>query len=134
MGNRASLALAGIAAIGQLAVSGPAFAEPPEQMRESAGSMAGKSYEMAMIHGGQVSMTQHHHCELVFTDSQARVYVYDANQKPITDPNHVKVTMALTGKDGKMETRDLKYMGPHPGQGRTHGFFYLGIRPESRGK
>jgi len=123
MAIRMSLA-AGVAAMSLIAVSGPSRAES-QQTKQSGQTTAGHSYEMAMIHGGQVSMTEQHHFEVLFTDTQARVYVYDANQKPIIDPKDVKVTMTLTGKDGKAEAKDLKYKGPAPDKGRTHGYFYL---------
>jgi len=87
-------------------------------------SEAGHSHHMAMVHGGEVTMTPHHHFEVLFTDKQARVYVYDDQQAPINDLSTVKTTMTLMAKDGKPETMTLQYMAPDPEKGRTQAYFY----------
>ncbi len=87
-------------------------------------SKTGHSRRMAMVHGGQVTMTPHHHFEVLFTDKQARVYVYDAEQEPINDPKEVKADMTLMTKGGESETMHLQYVGPDPENGRTQGYFH----------
>lgn len=85
----------------------------------------GHSHKMAMVHGGQVTMTPHHHFEVLFADSLARVYVYDGKQVPVDDPKNVKASMTLVVKGGEPETMDLQYIAPDPDKGRTQGYFYL---------
>jgi hypothetical protein len=88
-------------------------------------SEAGHSHEMSMIHGGEVTMTPHHHFEVLFTDKQARVYCYDDQQKPIDDLKDMTATMTWMMKDGtSMGPMNLRYMAPDPAKGRTQGYFY----------
>lgn len=119
----------GIAALSLLVGGGQALAQHAHDAGDKAGatheeSEMGHSHEMAMLHGGEVTMTPHHHFEAVFTDEQARVYVYDGKQEPVADPKNAKATMTLMSKDGKPETMELHYMAPDPEKGRTQGYFY----------
>lgn len=84
----------------------------------------GHSHEMAAIHGGSVTMTPQHHFELLFTDDEARVYLYNSQQTPITDPKAAKTSMTLIRKDGQPEAMELSYVAPDPELGRTQGYFF----------
>jgi len=128
MSHRISV-VAGIAAFSLLVAGGQALAQHShdEGKQGSAGhesSEPGHSHEMARLHGGEVTMTPHHHFEVVFTDGQARVYVYDGKQEPVAAPKNVTATMTLMAKAGKSETMELHYMAPDPKAGRTQGYFY----------
>lgn len=129
MSYRMSVA-SGIWALILLFASGQALAQHAHDGSHQMGSghaesEAGHSHEMAVVHGGQVIMTPQHHFEVLFTDDQSRVYVYDGKQNPITNPKDVTATMTLMMKDGKSETMNLDYTAPDPEKGRTQGYFYV---------
>lgn len=124
------LIISGVVALGLLFAGGRAVAQhshggsDSQMSSDHDESEIGHSHEMAMIHGGQVTMTSHHHFEVLFTGKQMRVYVYDADQKPIADPKDVKASMTLMTNDKKSEHMDLHYVAPDPEKGRIQGHFY----------
>jgi len=89
-----------------------------EQMSHSE-SMEGHSHEMAEIHGGEVTMTPHHHFEALFMPDGLRLYVYDENQKPVTALKDVKATVTLQAKDGKSQSLTLDLLPADETSGRT---------------
>lgn len=44
----------------------------------------GHSHASAEVHGGSVTMTKAHHFEVAFTRDSVRVYLYNAEQKPVS--------------------------------------------------
>lgn len=89
-----------------------------EHMKQDSESMEGHSQEMA-IHGGEVTMTPHHHFETLFIPGGIHLYVYDENQKPVEVTKDTKATVALETKDGKTVSLDMSYLGPDAKAGRT---------------
>lgn len=129
MSHRISIT-SGIAALGLVFAGGQATAQcthgagHPMTDANQEGSQTGHSHQMAMVHGGQVTMTPHHHFEVLFGDKQTRVYVYDDTQAPISDLEGVKGSMTLATKGGDSETVELHYLAPDPQKGQTQGYFY----------
>jgi hypothetical protein len=58
---------------------------------------AGHSHASAQAHGGDVTMTQRHHFEVVFRDASIRVYSYGPAQEPI-EPKGLSGTAKLLKK------------------------------------
>lgn len=86
-------------------------------------AMEGHSHEMAEIHGGEVTMTPHHHFEALFTSDGMRLYVYDENQKPIAGFKDAKASVVLQTKNGKTKSVTLDYLPPDEKAGRTQPCF-----------
>ena len=82
---------------------------------------AGHSHEKCELHGGEVVMTPTNHFEVLFTDQEARVYVYDEKQAPIVDLAAAKATLTLETKAGKSAPLALTYLKPDAATGRTQG-------------
>lgn len=110
-----------VSAIGALLLALPATQALAQHHPDE--SEAGHSHEKAMIHGGDVTMTPHHHFETLFTGSQERLYVYDHDQNPVNDPKDAMVTMTLMTKDGKSDPVKLTYHAPDADKGCTQGYF-----------
>ena len=87
------------------------------------GTDAGHSHEMSELHGGHAVMTPEHHFEVLFTPEEARVYLYDAKQKPMPSPEGLKGSIALQGKEGKKTELELEYVAPDEEQGRLQGYY-----------
>lgn len=90
---------------------------------ESQEAMEGHSHEKAEIHGGEVTMTPHHHFETLFTPDGIRLYVYDENQKPVMSLKDAKASVVLQSKDGKSESIPLTYLPPDTASSRTQPCF-----------
>ncbi|MEZ4650207.1 MAG: heavy metal-binding domain-containing protein [Candidatus Eisenbacteria bacterium] len=121
------LLVAGAAALTLLLSSAPLLAQQArghDQATSTDESTAGHSHHMAMRHGGEVTMTPHHHFETLFTDDGPRLYLYGADQQPILDPKAVAVQITLTDNHDTSHTMDLRYRGPDSAKGRTQGYFY----------
>jgi len=102
-----------------LAAAGPALAHG-----EGHHEKAGHSHEMAELHGGNVVMTEANHFETLFTPKEARVYCYDAAQKPIAEMKDVTASLMLHPHQGDPVMMDMLYMAPDSKTGRTQGYFY----------
>jgi hypothetical protein len=124
-----SIAAAGAMLAGAaLFTAAPAFAHQDgdgkkdmdhQHMNQKSESMEGHSHEMAEIHGGEVTMTPHHHFEALFLTDGVRLYAYDENQKPIMDLKGVKGKLTLQSKDGKSQSVKLDLLPPDEKAGRT---------------
>lgn len=86
-------------------------------------SAMGHSHEMAELHGGSVTMTPANHFELLCTPKEARLYVYDAKQVPITNLDGMKASMMLQEKTGKPMTMSMTYVKPDAAKGHAQGYF-----------
>jgi len=107
--------------VGFLAVASPAFGQEHEHEGHEHGKEAeGHSHQMAMSHGGTVTMTAAFHFEVVFTHDSVRVYAYDAKQKPL-DPNGVKGKIQVLFRDSRREPVEsvLRYVSD-PEEGEEH--------------
>ena len=90
-----------------------------EHMNQESESAEGHSHAMAEIHGGEATMTPHHHFETLFVPDGIRLYVYDVNQKPVAITKDTKAAVTLQTKDGKTASVKLEYLAPDEKAGRT---------------
>jgi hypothetical protein len=109
-----TLGLATVGLIALVASVKPAAAE--EQA-------AGHAHDMAELHGGSVTMTATHHFEVLCTAQEARLYVYDDRQVPITNLDGMKASMVLGQKSGESMTMPMTYVKPDAAHERTQGYF-----------
>jgi len=82
----------------------------------------GHSHEMAEIHGGEVTMTEANHFEVLVTGDGFRVYVYGPEQNPIDTLNGVTGAVTLMDREGNETKLDLSYIAPDAKAGRTQGY------------
>lgn len=107
----------GLATVGLMALGGAAR---PSLAQETA---AGHAHEMAELHGGSVTMTPTHHFEVLSTAQEARLYVYDDHQVPVTKLDGMKASLVLQQKSGESMTIPMTYVKPDAAHGRTQGYF-----------
>jgi hypothetical protein len=112
---------AAIRPAGVLAARGAPETPQASSQQES----AGHSHEKCELHGGEVVMTPANHFEVLFTDHEARVYVYDEKQAPIVSLDGAKATLTLLSKTAKSEPLPMTYLKPDSTSGRTQGVFVV---------
>ena len=90
----------------------------------------GHSHAAASLHGGQVVMTPRHHFEVVYRPDGARVFVYDAHQKPLP-ARGVQGTARIITRRGATTSVPLRYVPASAGQqdALEASFAFAGTRP-----
>jgi len=85
----------------------PALAgnDDPQHKQHSDGT--GHSHDKAGSHGGQVTMTKEFHFEVAFERGSVNVYLYDAEQNPISAKN-VSGTVSLSFRDKNRQPLDAE--------------------------
>jgi len=115
------LLLPGVAVL-LICMSRVGAAEEPQKSHHDE-MQAGHSHEMSEVHGGHVTMTPMNHFEVLFTPEEARVYLYDHEQKPLAIPTGVSVFMTLQTKAGESSKLKLLPVEPNLKEGRVQGYF-----------
>jgi hypothetical protein len=110
-----------VTAVTRSARASAASASSEMQQASSQEQSASHSHEKCELHGGEVVMTPTNHFEVLFTDQEARVYVYDEKQAPIVDLAAAKATLTLETKAGKSASLAMTYLKPDAAAGRTQG-------------
>lgn len=78
---------------------------------------AGHSHEASQVHGGDVTMTEKHHFEVVFDEGGIRVYPYGKKQEPLAAKGITgKASLQKKGA-GKPTEQELKYVAADPKKG-----------------
>jgi hypothetical protein len=124
--RRSTLALVVVAAVAVSAVAPTdgvlaAAGVSGTQRASSEGEKVGHSHEKCELHGGEVVMTPANHFEVLFTDQEARIYVYDENQAPIVSLDGLKANLTLQSKSGKSAPLPVTYLPPDSTSRRTQG-------------
>lgn len=113
--------LAGIALFTAQAVlaqgSGQGMGMSHESTNHASGAIKGHS--MAGIHGGMAAMTPHHRFEALFLQDGLRLYVYDADGKPVMNLEGAAATVTLQPKDSKARSVTLHVLSPDEKAGRS---------------
>ncbi len=109
----------GMAALAWVAVAvaggeKPAPAPPSTQKAEEAGQTR------TSLHGGYVTKTKSHHFETVFGSDGVRVYMYSADQYPLSLE---KATGVVGIKDGSGSAREVKLVTLQPKEGEKTIYF-----------
>ncbi len=97
------------------------------QQRHEMKERQGHSHEMAELHRGQVTMTEKHHFETVFTVDGIRVYGYTGQQGPQRF-GKATGTATLKFKDGTQKVVALAGMEP---DGKEKTAYFCPMHPEA---
>jgi hypothetical protein len=73
------------------------------------------SHERAMLHGGQVTMTEQHHFETVFAPDGVRIYLYGRSQVPMAS-GKATAKVGLRYQDGSTAEIEAKRVEPKEGE------------------